>query len=361
MKNCESPQKKRTGLARHGILSFTLATLSVIVACDNPESPQAQINRLQPPPPSVNSRQSVAALPYPAQTIIAADSAFNQRNMTGAVAHLSSQVLLSEPSSGVPTLRGPDAVKTKFEAFVQYFPDARITPLRILTGPDWVISETKLAGTQTRTLGQNENRNKRFILHGANVHRIQDNSVSEIRVYADAATVVHQLRHERRHANPNLPSDTFDEPNIISEPPNTLLEAKLSQFITAWYNAQEEKLLSLVSKKVSVENHMWHQAGTGTSFLLDQARPTRGLRSVRQIDIRATYSAGDWGAAEIVVTGSTEEPQAREQAIPIRLSHLVVLRFDSERVQEVDLYGNTLSIRTALYGPELFRPKKGAN
>ena len=338
-----------------------LATLSVSVACDTPESPQAQINRLQPVAPSVNSRQSVADQPYPAQTIIAADSAFNLRDMAGAVAHLSPQVLLSEPSSGVPTLRGPDAVKTKFEAFVQYFPDARIKPVRLLTRPDWVISETRLAGTQARTLGQNENRKKRFILHGANVHRIRDNSVSEIRVYADAPTVVHQLRHERRHAESKRPSDTLDEPDIISEPPDTSLEAKLSQFITAWYNANEEKLLSLVSKQVSVKNHMWHQAGTGTSFLIAQARPTRGLSSVRHIDITAMYSAGDWGAAEIVVTGSTEESEALEPTIPIRLSQLLVLRFESERVQEVVLYGNTLGIRKALYGPELFRPKKGAN
>lgn len=321
-----------------------------MASCDANESEQSKANRKQPSEPIVEYRK--AHTTFPPGRLVRADEAFNDRDMSGAVAHFSPNALLLEKSSNLPPIRGREQIRKKLVNFTTIFPDARITPIRVLGGKNWLLSETRLSGSQEQSIGSLENKKQKFVLHGANLHRVEEDVVVETHVYADAPTVIRQLGGFQQEP---IPESTEGKATILSDPPSPQLEKMLQRFVRAWFANDEVQLRHVTAPSVLYRNHIWQHYGDGLKGLLTKASPTSGIQREATIELTRTFSTGEWALAEVLVTVSVDEKtQESETKNKIRTHQLIVARFDQDKVQEVHLYGNSVKIRQALHGPKLF-------
>ena len=322
-------------------------------ACEPEESWQSLKNRHQPV--AEQTQQIEASTPsLSPEALLGAEEAFNTRHLEDAVAHMSKHVLLVEKSSDIPAISGRKKVLQHLKDFTKLFPDAKSTPLRILHGPGWVLSETHLTGSQSDDIGSLKNQQRRFAVRGAKMHRVEDGSVVEIRVYMDAPTVIKQLKRPQGLTIHRPPEPGTESPESISGPASSRLEENLRRFVAAWYQHDEKELSKITVQDIKYNNHLWHRHGTGRSNLTTHGTPMLWVNGERSTKVMKTYSSGNWAVAELVVTadvpGMTKE-HASEQR---RVSHLVLARFKNGQVSEATVYGSTLQIRQTLFGARLF-------
>jgi predicted ester cyclase len=123
---------------------------------------------------------------------------FNKRDRAGFLALHHPEVELTTPAG--QTLKGPEAALSFGWAFIEGFPDARLTTSTSIAEGDLVAAEMTLEGTHTATLKDPAGimppvpaTGKRLVLKTAAILREKDGLAKEVRLYADNMALMAQL------------------------------------------------------------------------------------------------------------------------------------------------------------------------
>ncbi len=123
---------------------------------------------------------------------------FNKRDRTGFLALHHPDVELVTP--GGQTLKGPEAALSFGWAFIEAFPDARLSTTTLISEGDLVADELTMEGTHsaplkdpTGTMAPIPPTGKHIVFKAASVFRTKDGLVKEVRLYADNMTLMAQL------------------------------------------------------------------------------------------------------------------------------------------------------------------------
>jgi predicted ester cyclase len=275
-------------------------SLIALGACEPSESHQSEQNRKQPAPNySVARSTEPSLLP---QDIVRAELAFNTRNMNKAVEFMVDQAVMLERSSDVQPIVGKANIQRHMEELVRAFPDATVTPYRIMGGNQWILSETHLHGSQSQPLGSLENNGRRFDVRGAKLYRVQAGHIVETRIYMDTPTVLKQLLQPRGLSVERTPRPNLLEPEMPTGPPDAELERRFVGFVKAWTSHSQRRVDQLVAHDIRFHNHAWHHEGHGLRRFMKEGAPLPWPLTHRGLDIVSTLSTGEWVAGEVLIS-----------------------------------------------------------